>query len=278
MCFIDLELRVVIGILIVTGYSGTYNYRNLWSTDDDLRNEMVFNAMRRNRYENILRALHFEKRLRVPTVIIDKMWKLRPLTDLIKANMVKHFHPERALSYDESMIPYFGKHGCKQFIRGKPIRFGFKAWSLCAPSGYMVNFEIYQGKGTKGVSEYECYGKCAAPLLSMLDDLPEHVQQLNFHLFFDNLFTGFPLLMHLKDRGYEATGTMRDNRIPKSCPLPTKVAMKKQPRGTIKSTKMAETDIRLTKWVDNSVVSIKMCPHIALDTKERNGGRQFLRG
>lgn len=209
----------------------------MWSTEPDLRNEMVYNAMRRNRYDNILRGLHFEDRLCTPTVVIDKMWKLRPVIEMVKANMVKHFHPERSLSYDESMIVYFGKHGCKQFIRGKPIRFGYKLWSLCTTSGYMVNFEVYQGKLTKGSTEYDCYGKCAAPLLHLMDTLPEHVQELKFHLFFDNLFTGFPLLMHLRDRGYEATGTIRDNRIPRNCPLMSK---KKNEKSSTRDNKIGE--------------------------------------
>ena len=28
---------------------------------------------------------------------------------------------ETYFSIDESMVPYFGRHGCKQYIRGKPI-------------------------------------------------------------------------------------------------------------------------------------------------------------
>lgn len=43
-------------------------------------------------------------------------------------------------------------------------------------------------------------------------------------------------------------------RIPKDCPLEHKACMKKQARGSFKSIKMQETGIRLTKWVDNSVV------------------------
>ena len=31
------------------------------------------------------------------------------------------FH--KKLSIDESMVPYFGKHGAKMYIKGKPIRF-----------------------------------------------------------------------------------------------------------------------------------------------------------
>lgn len=228
----------------------------MWSTDDDLRNEMVFNAMRRHRFEQILRSLHFEDRLRAPAVVIDKMWKLRPLLYRVKANMIKHFHPEENLSFDESMIAYYGRHGCKQFIKGKPIGFGYKVWALCTPSGYIVNFEVYQGANTVTTTEYDAFGKCAAPLLCMIDDFPPDIQALPFHFFFDNLFTVFPLLVYLKSRGYNATGTIRENRIPKSCPIPKKDVLKSERRGHFATMKMDETEIRLTKWVDNNVVAI----------------------
>lgn len=45
------------------------------------------------------------------------MWKLRPLTDRLNSNFKRHFVPEQHVSYDESMIAYYGRHGCKQFIR-----------------------------------------------------------------------------------------------------------------------------------------------------------------
>ena len=50
------------------------------------------------------------------------------------------------LFIDESMIPYYGKHYAKQYMKGKPIRFGFKNWALCSSNGYMISFEIYTGK------------------------------------------------------------------------------------------------------------------------------------
>ena len=31
---------------------------------------------------------------------------------------------------DEAMKPYFGCHSLKQSIREKPVRFGYKVWSL----------------------------------------------------------------------------------------------------------------------------------------------------
>ena len=45
------------------------------------------------------------------------------------------------LSVDESIIPYYGRHGAKQFIKGKPIRFSFKLWVLAKPKGYIIHAE-----------------------------------------------------------------------------------------------------------------------------------------
>ncbi|KAL3258170.1 hypothetical protein MRX96_046422 [Rhipicephalus microplus] len=41
-----------------------------------------------------------------------------------------------SLSIDESMVPYYGHYSCKMFIRGKPIRFGYKIWMKCSSNGY----------------------------------------------------------------------------------------------------------------------------------------------
>lgn len=95
----------------------------MWSSENDLRNEMVYNAMRRDRFLDILRILHFEPNVRVPNNNTDKLWKLRPITDHIKAKTLENFHPDQNLAFDESVIAYYGKHGCKQFIKGKPLRF-----------------------------------------------------------------------------------------------------------------------------------------------------------
>jgi len=40
---------------------------------------------------------------------------------------------------------YYGHHSSKQFIHGKPIRFGFQIWCLNARLGYLIQFEPYQG-------------------------------------------------------------------------------------------------------------------------------------
>ncbi|XP_046662740.1 piggyBac transposable element-derived protein 3-like [Homalodisca vitripennis] len=44
------------------------------------------------------------------------------------------------------MVPYYGRHGAKQHIHGKPIRFEYKVWVLARRLGYIVQGEPYQGK------------------------------------------------------------------------------------------------------------------------------------
>ncbi|KAI8121791.1 PiggyBac transposable element-derived protein 3 [Lucilia cuprina] len=57
------------------------------------------------------------------------------------------------ISIDESMVKYYGRHSAKQYIRGKPIRFGYKNWVAASSSGYCYCFDIYCGKSTIPVSE-----------------------------------------------------------------------------------------------------------------------------
>ena len=41
------------------------------------------------------------------------------------------------------MVPYYGKHGDKQYIRGKPVRFGLKLWEGCTSDGSLLFVESY---------------------------------------------------------------------------------------------------------------------------------------
>ncbi|XP_050340957.1 piggyBac transposable element-derived protein 3-like, partial [Bactrocera neohumeralis] len=241
------EMRVFIGILIVTGYSFLPVRRGYWS----MKQMMISDAMRRNRFDTIFRSIHFIDNAKQQ--INDKIWKLRPYTDALKQRFQKHFHPERNLSYDESMIEYYGRHGCKQFIRGKPLRFGYKMWSLNTPLGYLINFEMYQGTNPRMKTEYHKYGKNITPLFCMLDEFDETIKHLEFSLHFDNLFTTTSALVGLKERGYQGTGTIRENMIPKSCPLNSREELKKRERGHVESAIMKDTGIKVTKWVDNAV-------------------------
>ncbi|XP_070174083.1 piggyBac transposable element-derived protein 3-like [Littorina saxatilis] len=128
---------------------------------------------------------------------------------------LNNFVKQHSLSIDESMVPYYGRHGCRQFIRGKPIRFGYKFWVLATPLGYVVQLEPYQG--AKGQQVAECPGLGMGG--SVVVDLISKIQGNDaYHLTFDNLFTSMKLVDHLTSKGIGCTGTIRSNRM-EDCPL-----------------------------------------------------------
>lgn len=130
------------------------------------------------------------------------------------------------------------------------------------PSGFLVNFEVYQGRNPTENADYmERFGKAAAPLVQMIDEIPTKYKHLNYHFYFDNLFTGLNLLQHLKDCGYDGTGTVRENRIPRDCPLICKKQMMKKERGTYDSITCVPPKINIVRWMDNAVVTVASTGH-----------------
>ena len=105
----------------------------------------------------------------------------------------------------------------KQHIIQKSIRFGYKCFCLNTPTGYLVAFDFYQGrKGNYDKVLAEQFEKNAATVLTLLQHLPDEMKDLPFHISMDNRFTSFPLFTKLKEIGYNATGTIRKNKIEKS--------------------------------------------------------------
>ena len=76
----------------------------------------------------------------------DKFAKPRPLLKLLYQKFQRYLPNEEFYSFDKSMCKYYGRHGCKQFLQGKLIRFGFKIWCGTMPLGYLIWFDQYQGK------------------------------------------------------------------------------------------------------------------------------------
>ena len=151
-------------------------------------------------------------------------------------------------SVDESMVEYFGKHGAKQCIRNKPIRYGFKVWTHNLSNGYLINFD-YCGKCSNSFTQKysEEFTLPNSVILGFADFLTAGSQ-----LYFDNYFSSVSLMDELSHRKILATGTLRENMIMR-CPVTPKGKMKKQPRGKFEVFHDLKGD--LIRWLDNAVVT-----------------------
>ena len=208
--------------------------------------------MRRNRFEQILRLLHFCDNSTFDPASKDKCWKITPIVTEIKSRFKLYALLTPICSVDESMIKYCGKYGqlIKQHMPQKPIRFGYKVWCLNLSGGYLYTFDVYQGAGSRNKFSDE-FTVGASVVISLVDTLPDG----NYRVYCENYFTTAEMLDYLAKRGVGVTGTVKAN-MTKKCPLIDKKAMRKEKkRGYMESYIDSSNHIIMVRWNDNSQVT-----------------------
>jgi len=145
------------------------------------------------------------------------------------------------------MVPYFGPHPLKQFVRGKPHRFGYKIWILASSTGELLACQPYGGAST----QIKDYGQGQGPNV-VLGLSAQYGLLPGTKIYCDNLFTSVDLLEHLGDRQLGVTGTLRQNRL-HGIPLPTKKEVVKNfQRGELQA--VYHQDMMVMVWKDNQPV------------------------
>ncbi|XP_051515101.1 piggyBac transposable element-derived protein 3-like isoform X1 [Myxocyprinus asiaticus] len=244
------EIEKVIGIYLKMGLVQMSGVSMYWETA--LRYNQVSDVMSRNRFQELLRSLHFVNNLTVPeTEKTDKLWKLRPWLDSFREKCLQVV-PEEHNSVDEMMIPFKGKFsGIKQYLRGKPHPWGFKLWVRRGISGMVCDFEVYQGSvnGHRAKSELGLSGDVVMKLASTL---PEGQ---NYKIFADNYFTCIPLVVQLLRRGIHYMGTARQVCL-LNCNLADEKSLKKSGRGSFDFRVEGNHNICAVKWFDNRAVTL----------------------
>ena len=148
------EMKKFIGMTFFTGLIRKPEIRDYWSTEL-LMSTPYFsheNSLSRNRCIMILKFIRFsDPEAATPN---DKMSRIQGILDCIH-NICKQWNPQQDLSIDETLLLFKGRLSCKQFIRTKRARFGFKSFVLTDASGYMLYFHPYVGAQTNLTVEDE---------------------------------------------------------------------------------------------------------------------------
>ena len=126
----------------------------------------------------------------------DKFSKVVPLLDKLNEQCLSNYLPEQTVSIDESMVPYFGRHGCKQFMKNKPVKSGYKLWVVATPLGYAIQIYPYMGKDNFFDPDLKLGGSVVDKLR---DSVPKHSGS-NYHIITDNFFTSPQVLRSLRER------------------------------------------------------------------------------
>lgn len=247
-----LDLNTFIGIVITSSFNKRKSQRDYWSTDPFLSCEVISSAMSRIKFELIKSKLKFSKAKDKDAN--DKGWRVRALLKLFQKNILKFGFWRSALSVDEMMAKSYARTCLKQFIRGKPTRFGLKFWGLCSGDGYLFNIDLYCGKNS---AVGDKLAKCALGSRVVLNLLKPFFEMTAdgkiplYHVYFDNYFTNLDLVVHLKRLKLKCTGTVRDNRVNEK-----NIIDKKSPRGTYSVKHEQNSGINYITVMDSKPVSI----------------------
>ncbi|XP_003381487.1 conserved hypothetical protein [Trichinella spiralis] len=196
------EIRQFIGVILLSGYNCQPEAKHYWSTQPDIGAQGAISCMSHNRFMEIKNYLH------LVVVEGDKMSKVTPLYKLLNSSLVKHGMFHEKLSVDESIVPYFGRHAAKMFLKCKPIQFGYKVWILCGNDGYPYHMIIYQRKEIHAPK----VPLSTRVIRSMVDVIQETSNTTRHALYFDSFFNSYDLLVMLSELKMRAIGTIRPYR------------------------------------------------------------------
>ncbi|KAL1447475.1 hypothetical protein MTO96_044279 [Rhipicephalus appendiculatus] len=177
----------------------------------------------------------------------DKVWKIRPWLDQLQRNFLT-VEPEQLNSVDEIMISFTGRCPIKQYMLPKPHPWGIKLWARAGSSGFLYQFDVYQGQAKK---TYQ-YGLGGDVTLKMCQALPEN---RGYKVAADNYFSSLDLAAELLKRGVGFVGMLRSNRL-KDCRLKSESDLKKEGRGAVDYAVDSSRNISVVRWHDNRAVTI----------------------
>ena len=236
------EIMIYIAIQLLMGIIQKPHYHMYWSNDNFLSTPIFGSLMRRDRFQQIRKVIHFVDPLKE-----DDDNNLRKLDDFLNAlryNFRYNYIPEKDISVDEYLSLWKGRLKFKVYIPSKRERYGVKIFMLCESStGYLSNFIVYTGADTsypppnislpKPFDEYKNPSKI---VLSLLDGFYHQ----GYSLAVDNYYSSPELFKALYDNKTDAFGTLR-----RKAGLPTDFWLWKPVKG------VGEPVIR--KFCDNNV-------------------------
>ena len=122
------------------------NHRKAWSVSKVQHPSRLKDLMTCQHFELIGCFLHVVTPEEEEAENGNRLRKLRPYLDYLKTNWLTYYQPLQCLSVDEWMVKSKAHSHMVQYMRNKPVKWGFKLWVLADTSGYTIDFNVYTGK------------------------------------------------------------------------------------------------------------------------------------
>nr|XP_023666075.1 piggyBac transposable element-derived protein 4-like [Paramormyrops kingsleyae] len=163
------EFYKYIGLIFYMAMMKLGHVRDYWRRNNIFSVPFPSLVMSRDRYRTISWNVHLsdpdedrQNDAKKGTSDHDRLFRIKPLMYTIQNASKAFYHPHRCLAVDEWMVPRKGHTGMTQYMRNKPIKWGFKLYVLADSSnGYTVDFSVYTGKNNfptgQGLMTLSCH-------------------------------------------------------------------------------------------------------------------------
>lgn len=217
------EMKAFLGLHVLFGIKQLPSTRLYWSENALLGVPEVKKIMPRNRFDKLTEYFHLNdstKSLPREDPAYDKLFKIRPLLDVVTVKCQSEYLPGRDVSVDEAMVKFKGRLGMKQYMPMKPTKRGIKVWECAeSASSFVINMQVYTGKKQDGGTEHGLGYR-------VVRDLTQNITGKHHHVYCDNFFTSIDLAQDLlQDQTFTFVGqfvqtgkTSRRNWHPKTRP------------------------------------------------------------
>ena len=140
-----INFMLFLAIVVYMGFHPREDYFSYWSNDPLFSSEFIQGIpLSRNVFSSLLTILDVSDIDPCSIDPTDCLHKVRFLLNRMKENCMKLYQPRQHISMDERMVKSKGRFICKQYVRMKPTKWGFKLWVLCdSANGYTWNFSVY---------------------------------------------------------------------------------------------------------------------------------------
>lgn len=245
-----------------------------WSKDPLYFTPLFPAVMERDRYQLLLRFLHFVNNEDAPNhqdKTRDRLFKIRPLIEDLNEKFQRCYTPSQDLALDESLLLWKGRLLFRQYLPAKRAKYGIKMYNLCENSGYTYRFRVYTGAQDPGSDINNILPNDTADLnqtekLIVYMMLPLLGQ--GYSLYVDNYYTSVKVFRYLHSKSTNATGTTRANRVPNTV---KNVNVEKGGNKTFKS-----GELLFTKFVDKKDVYLLTTEHEPGTTQVRIRGNKNI--
>jgi hypothetical protein len=188
--------------------------------------------------------------------------KLEWFLDCIRATLLVLVNIGEYVSVDETMVPFKGMIAFRQYIKNKPVRYGFKFFVMAASKfpAVVKDFALYMGaardQAASKKSAFQHVGSTARWVLQLLVSLGN---TKGVKVYTDRFYTSVDLIAECAARGWSCVGTCMPNRVPKGI-VALMASKPDETRGASETVQMSSCDgaqhkgMVFTRWWDNRMV------------------------